>query len=292
MTAADPGAPCGACGEVTPAVAGVDEAAGVSTLRIRMLRQIDPPPTTDASRHCGSCGYDLRGIVEPRCPECGVAFDPGEPPIADVPWFHRRHIGVFAALWWTMWLVMLRPERLRRAVRARDVRLDMPAARRFRHACVCVASASMAVAVALQVRPVDNAALMFVITVPPLLLFFGLTAPLIATADFNTPNRAASFQVLHEFSNAPLLLMPLVALAAAWGQVAGLTPSMAVLLLLAIAALWIVCKFAYQAREYGRGFVWLGVHLIFAVVVWAVFALMCLALLLGLVVFTRRLFDW
>ncbi len=26
---------------------------------------------------CIECGYDLRGQVDPRCPECGRAFDPG-----------------------------------------------------------------------------------------------------------------------------------------------------------------------------------------------------------------------
>jgi len=25
---------------------------------------------------CFECGYDLRGQLEPRCPECGTAFDP------------------------------------------------------------------------------------------------------------------------------------------------------------------------------------------------------------------------
>ncbi len=26
---------------------------------------------------CVACGYDLRGLTEPRCPECGTPFDPG-----------------------------------------------------------------------------------------------------------------------------------------------------------------------------------------------------------------------
>jgi len=26
--------------------------------------------------HCSQCGYSLRGLPEPRCPECGAAFDP------------------------------------------------------------------------------------------------------------------------------------------------------------------------------------------------------------------------
>ena len=25
--------------------------------------------------HCRQCGYDLRGLPEPRCPECGARFD-------------------------------------------------------------------------------------------------------------------------------------------------------------------------------------------------------------------------
>jgi hypothetical protein len=25
--------------------------------------------------HCQSCGYDLRNLTEPRCPECGTPFD-------------------------------------------------------------------------------------------------------------------------------------------------------------------------------------------------------------------------
>jgi hypothetical protein len=26
--------------------------------------------------HCRSCGYNLKGLIEQRCPECGTAFDP------------------------------------------------------------------------------------------------------------------------------------------------------------------------------------------------------------------------
>jgi len=28
--------------------------------------------------HCGKCGYDLQGLPEPRCPECGNPFEPQE----------------------------------------------------------------------------------------------------------------------------------------------------------------------------------------------------------------------
>jgi len=30
--------------------------------------------------HCRVCEYDLRGLPEPRCPECGTPFDPAEVP--------------------------------------------------------------------------------------------------------------------------------------------------------------------------------------------------------------------
>ncbi len=28
--------------------------------------------------HCGKCGYDLHGLPEPRCPECGKPFEPAD----------------------------------------------------------------------------------------------------------------------------------------------------------------------------------------------------------------------
>jgi len=258
-----------------------------------MLRQIDPPPAPDATRTCGNCGYDLRGAVEARCPECGVAFDPVGPPMANIPWFCRRIIGNGAALWRTMWFVMLHPRRLAGEVLLLDTRVDVPAARQFRWVCVVVAGVSMGLAIALHAHSAESMVGAFAVTLLPVLLFFALTAPLVGVTDFESASRAAWFRTLHEFSNAPLLLMPLVPLTVALCRAAGRQPAPPTVLLLAcIMAIWIVYKFLYQAWASGRDIVWLIKHLVLATLAWAFFALICLALIVYAAAFTNRLFDW
>ncbi|MEM9250907.1 MAG: hypothetical protein AAGB29_01030 [Planctomycetota bacterium] len=39
----------------------------------------DGPIFADVDRYCLDCGYNLRGLHEPRCPECGSWFDPERP---------------------------------------------------------------------------------------------------------------------------------------------------------------------------------------------------------------------
>src|SRR5690606_9440248 len=36
---------------------------------LEIIRKHEPTP-----QHCHHCGYDLRGLPEPRCPECGQPF--------------------------------------------------------------------------------------------------------------------------------------------------------------------------------------------------------------------------
>ena len=35
--------------------------------------------------HCKGCGYSLRALTLPRCPECGRPFDPDDPTTMDLP---------------------------------------------------------------------------------------------------------------------------------------------------------------------------------------------------------------
>jgi hypothetical protein len=55
--------------ESSPSVWVVDE------LEVERARQILVRHNTRANpAHCGVCGYNLRGLGEPRCPECGTPF--------------------------------------------------------------------------------------------------------------------------------------------------------------------------------------------------------------------------
>ena len=38
-----------------------------------------PTESSPSIRHCLGCSYDLRGLPENRCPECGRCFDPDDP---------------------------------------------------------------------------------------------------------------------------------------------------------------------------------------------------------------------
>jgi DNA-directed RNA polymerase subunit RPC12/RpoP len=52
-----------------PSVWVADDAAAERARRIIATEHGPANPT-----HCLNCGYDLRGLPEPRCPECGEPF--------------------------------------------------------------------------------------------------------------------------------------------------------------------------------------------------------------------------
>ncbi len=54
---------------------GVPVATVVSFVVWREMRAIDRRRHLQ-ERVCDKCGYDLRGQIEPRCPECGEPFGP------------------------------------------------------------------------------------------------------------------------------------------------------------------------------------------------------------------------
>jgi len=66
----------------------------------------------DTDLFCLSCGYNQRGIVAERCPECGQVYAEVPPSPLRLPWVHRRHLGLLTAYWRTVRLVLFDPRRL------------------------------------------------------------------------------------------------------------------------------------------------------------------------------------
>jgi len=66
-------------GSVMVVMSAVGQAQALSRLtRVRLLLRMliaAPIPIHDPAV-CSRCGYDLRGLPEPRCPECGTPFEP------------------------------------------------------------------------------------------------------------------------------------------------------------------------------------------------------------------------
>ena len=241
-----------------------------------MLEQIDPPPAADDdSRHCGNCGYDLRGIGEPRCPECGTPFDPSRPAVAVVPWFHRRAIGNAAAVWRTWRLVAWRPGRLGAEVWL-DSELHARDATRFRWICVTVASISAALSLMMLFVDLHAVPLGFAVAIGPVLLFFYMATSTIHDDPLKvgpeSPARAERFVTLYHFTAAPLLALPLSPIVVAAARLSGRFTAGAVLLTLAIVAHWLVCTFAYQWRGAGRDDQWQARRIIASLAIWAVLA--------------------
>lgn len=78
---------------------------------------------------CLECGYNLRGVVGGRCPECGhdLANLRSDQPL--IPWVRRREIGAFRAYWSTVFWVSFKYKTFCEEV-VRDV--DYRDAQRFR----------------------------------------------------------------------------------------------------------------------------------------------------------------
>jgi hypothetical protein len=72
---------------------------------------------------CPLCGYNLRGLLEPRCPECGYTFD--WEPLIHPPPAHRflfeHHPEHNVRSFFHTWLMGLRPGRFWRDVQPTDV---------------------------------------------------------------------------------------------------------------------------------------------------------------------------
>jgi hypothetical protein len=74
-----------------------------------------PPPSLEdeAELPCPHCGYDLRGAVANRCSECGNTFNPEELRQSNFPWARVTRPFSPGAYLRTVWMVCIRPKKLR-----------------------------------------------------------------------------------------------------------------------------------------------------------------------------------
>jgi hypothetical protein len=68
----------------------------------------------DSDPFCPDCGYNLRDLSSDRCPECGTPIDHAKLRQSNLPWTHRKAVGVYRAFWKTVNRVTLHPAQLGR----------------------------------------------------------------------------------------------------------------------------------------------------------------------------------
>jgi hypothetical protein len=98
--------------------------------------------SSTVDRFCPECGYDLRGLLSDRCPECGLAIDAASS-TSPIPWSHRARIGRLRAFRRTVILATFQPKRLAGAA---AVPVDWRDAVLFRRLVVILASLPIVVA--------------------------------------------------------------------------------------------------------------------------------------------------
>ena len=208
-------------------------------------------------RRCAACEYDLRGLTQNRCPECGLEFDPNYLPPAEVPWLRRGDPRGFAyerntilAYYRTVELVLLWPGRFGEMV-WRDVEVRPSETTRFRWLTIGVASGSALATMLPALGPAQSVVALPLLAVPVTLFFW------MATARFNLIQFRADrfademrYRRLHELSCAGLALAPAVPAIILAGFVFGWRSSSialgAFLLACGVLAAWWIGSLFYQ----------------------------------------------
>ena len=77
--------------------------------------------------YCPGCGYDLRGLISDRCPECGLTIDPARSGL--IAWERRKSLGHIRSFFPTLVKATFSPAQLAKATGSK---VDVRSARLFR----------------------------------------------------------------------------------------------------------------------------------------------------------------
>jgi hypothetical protein len=189
---------------------------------------VDAPP----DRRCAGCGYDLRGLEQLRCPECGLAFDPDYFPPADIPWLKRGDALVNAnatggnalvAYWRTVWLVLCRPKKFGQMV-WQDVEVDAAETLRFRWVTIGIAVGSLLATMLPMIAPLSVGKMItMTILAAPIVAFFWMATGRFDIIQFIAARFAQEmrYRRLHDLSCAGLALAPIVPMFLLLGLIMG-----------------------------------------------------------------------
>ena len=212
------------------------------------------PAAADPPRRCAGCGYDLRGLEQLRCPECGLAFDPNRLPRADIPWLKRGDLltdadatggNALLAYWRTVWLVLVRPRKLGEMV-WQDVEVDAADTARFRWITIGVALGSTLATMLPVLAPLSPAVLVaLLLLAAPIVAFFWMATGRFDVIQFVAPWFAQEmrYRRLHDLTCAGLALAPIVPIYLLLGLIMGwppyyVAPRVIALIALVIFAWW------------------------------------------------------
>lgn len=199
-------------------VAGFPGSSDIIPIDMGEAETISQTETEEFERLCESCGYNLRGLTENRCPECGREFDPIRLPRARIPWLRRKEIGLVAAYFQTVWKVLVHPRQFAGEFRRPNL-IPLVAGEKFRMLNISIAvmsaiAAPLAMSIGVIVSSLrrDWIVESFVLALTLLgigtfvCVFFRIAIIPPASADFNFT--ASGMAVILDYASAPLAFSP------------------------------------------------------------------------------------
>ena len=188
---------------------------------------------------CESCGYNLRGQRSDACPECGARFDRFAAVKPEVPWVHRRRLGIFESYFTTVWRIVSGPGAFADEM-LKSGYVDPDHAEAFRRTSVAIATVSMTLSgvplvMLWRLGRIGPIGIPHGILITILVTFATLGFLMLAT-ELRLIRGSARAAALHDYACAPLAASPLIP-AITWFAAVTKVPPMLLFAWLSVAAI-------------------------------------------------------